>query len=412
MKLYNVSCFDVYVVDAFKEGYVFNDATRIPVGSLGYFFVFENISLLFPSCKTNYQDWNAAFFDKRKEGQVVLFFGVDDKHINWFDFVITGQDGFRLEGVGRPATAERFYRGFDILGMWLSQSRVRSFGLAPASVVATQVFIDAFQEYKKICSWAEMEINVDMSTDFDRYIQVDVPSTRFMYSLRDSARDGDKGGFFAWIDRPCSENRKKVRFNFKSMEKLKKQRPKFTFEYTYDGQEIEKAFSNNGHMSDGAIPVLSFHIDSRNSNSFLANKREYELYTFDIKKKKIIRRVKTLVNEKEKDVLKSFYERMWKPDYRVKGVMNVSFDWLGRYVSNLERTGFRRRVYVLVPGCSDLRLGDKIKMILPTGYTPSEVIEALSGEWVIGSLTHMLSVPDGHYLIKVGLIGEEFNYMK
>lgn len=412
MAVYNLSYCDVYVVDAFKEGYKFTEWTRIPLGSLGYFLVFENISFLFPAFKTNYQDWNAAFFDRRKEGQVVLFFGVDNKHINWFDFAITGQDGFRLEGVGRPATAERCYRGFDILGLWLSQNRVRSFGMAPASSVATQVFVDAFNEYKKICPWAEMALNIDMSSDADRYLQVNVSSTKFLYSLRDTARDGDKGGFFAWIDRPCSFDKKKVRFNFKSMEKLKRQPVRFTFEYTYSGEFIEEAFANNGYMSNGAIPILSFHIDSRNNNSFLANKREFELYKFDVRGKKIIRRVKTVVNEKEKDVLKSFFERMWRADYRVRGVMNNVLDWLGRYVSNLERAGFRKKLYLLVPGCSDLRLGEKVRVILPTGYAPTELIDALSGDWIIGSLTHVLSVPDNHYLIKVGLIGEEYNFQK
>ena len=406
---YNLSVSDVYVFDSFKEGYMFNDISRVFVDWISYVYVWESMWTVVNATKFVFEDMGAVIFDKRRDNQVFMKLGLDEMRYKWYDFAVVSYGGYRMEGVKRLSSSERIMYGIDMLGLWLSQPQVRSFGEASASDVAEKVARDVLERYKNHAGF-DYRVEVERSTDRGRYVQGNISSTQFLYYLASVARDGSgEKGYVCWFDRirDEEENVDVVRYKMQSLKTLREKEVTKYMEFVFDYGDVERAFSNDGFSRKDTLPVLSFHIDSRNTG-MLMNKKQFEIYEFDIKRLAVKKKEKDIVDKEEKDIVKSFFETVGK-EYRMRAVDYADTGgWFGRYVANLLGLRYKRRLWVMVVGCSKLELGEKVRILLPTGYD-NELIEALSGDWIVGSMVHMYSMPDKHWLMKVGLYQIDWN---
>lgn len=406
LRKYGLSVFDVYIFDSFKEGYKFAEIMKLWKDTIHYLYAWENMFLMFPAVKLVFEDRGAAVFDKRLDNQLFVMMGHEADKLKYGDFAVIGGNGYTMSGARRISTNERVLVGFDLLGLWLSQVRTRSFGKKSASEVVKEVVGEVLEEYKKH-SGIGYEIKTEKSVDVGSYVQANVSDTQFLYYLASVAkRSGGEKGFISWFERKYEGGKKKVVYRFESVESLLKKKISKKFKYEYDLAAVEKAFDNDGFIEDGVLPIISFTTDNRNTG-LLLNRKVVELLEFDLAKRRVKKYDKKLVEDSEKDVIKSFLEKVGYK-YKVKAVANKGMSTFERYIGYIKNLNLKRRLWVLTLGSSQLELGEKVRVILPAGYN-LELIEALSGDWIVGSKVHALSLPDGHWLMKVGLFQVDWN---
>lgn len=401
--------FDVYCFDAFREGYSFDVRKTIPSDLVSWIMVYENIFLLFPSVQVGVEDLGAVVFDRLINNQLFINFWKDGRLCKWWDFVCVSQSGYREEDWRRVASGVRRFNGVDVVAMWLSQYRNRSFGLRSASDVMEVVVDEVVEEYRKLGLSFDYVKDVEVSNDVGRYLQVNCSSTKFLYFLRSVARGkGRDDSYLCWFERRVNDinHRKELVFRVKRVSSLKEQKYKLVFECKVDPKDVDRVLEKGGVL-DGVVPVLSFYIDAKNFGVFV-NKKSFELVKFNLNKLCMSKERVNICDDEERDVIASFFRNVWKREYVVRGEMSDVFDEFGRFISSVVRAGLKKRVWVLCFGTEKLNLGDKVRMILPSGYG-TELVEALTKEWIVSNIVHILSVPDYIWLMKVGLIGIDYN---
>jgi hypothetical protein len=62
------------------------------------------------------------------------------------------------------------------------------------------------------------------------------------------------------------------------------------------------------------------------------------------------------------------------------------------------------KVNVVIPGVSAVGVGSRVRVIIPDGY--SDVINALSGDWIVGGITHIWSSKGKNYFKKLTLVSD------
>lgn len=400
--------FDVYCLDAFKEGYSFDIKKTIPGDLVSWIMVYENIFLLFPAVQICVEDLGAVVFDRLKNNQMFMNFRKDGKLYKWWDFVCASKFGYKQEDWRRVASGLRKMSGVDVVAMWLSQYRNRSFGLKSASSVIIKIINEVVAEYKKLGLSFNYVKEVESSNDVGRYLQANCSSTRFLYFLRGVAKSKKKDdSYLCWLERRINDSGgRDLIFKMKRISSLREQEPKLTFEYRTEPRDIDRVLEKDGVLDGNIIPILSFYVDARNFGVFV-NKKSFEIVKFNLSRLSVDKERINVYDNEEKDVIASFFRNAWKREYVLRGEMSNVFDEFSRFMSAVVRAGLKKRMWILCFGTKKLNLGDKVRVILPTGYA-TELVEALTKDWIVGNIVHIWSAPDFIWLMKVGLIGIDY----
>jgi len=317
----------------------------------------------------------------------------------WFDFAILSQRTDDFSTMKHPGSIDKIYYGLDVLSLWMLQDKSRSFGQVDVSEVVQKIWEDVVGGYKKYNGSVSSGIEVSKTGVVRRFFQVG-DDVRFLRYLRGVAGGIKKDGYLCWIDRGKDE----VILKFKSVRELKERPVKKTFEVEVDPKELDKAYSE-GELDGNRLPILYYYVDARNSG-VLASNPVWKCVKFDIGSGRYEVREERFL-QVEKDVVKSFVDKEWDSRWGKRVVMKSGYEELLRVLGVMQELKLKRRIWIWTVGNSDIRVGDKIRLIMPLGHG-GEVFHFVTGDWIVFSLTHCISAPDWRYFLKVGLIGEEF----
>jgi len=410
MSDYRLAIVDLYVMNALVEGYRFDEGIHVPDEFVEEVAVWEAIWFLTPSFKAIIRDPGAAYLDYRHLGNVVVQLGLEEGNRRVFDLAITDFRNIRQEGFYRPSAVSLGMVGVGMLGAWLLEKKNRAWKNKSASEVAREVINTEVENYRRINPYLDFDLLVTDSSDRRDYLQLGTSNAVFLNYLADSAFGGKprKHDFFTWID-SGSGGRIPTRFSFVSFSHLEKQEVSFRFQYTPEPDDLEKAMNDNGYMDrkTATIPLLWFELVSRNSisdfHSSVIDRRWFDLKSLSVKQERIsdldrfdTGRVKnnivSLVLKRDQSQLTNFQNEGAKRSPSQPGL------WGGKF----RRTRLLRKLLVAIPGCTDLRVGQKVRVILPGGY--GDMFEAVSGDWIVGEMIHLYSAIGRHYFIKAVLV--------
>ncbi len=392
-----------YGFDMFHDGYNLNSATEIPRFFFKEAYIYENLVTMLPSVKFVFTDAAGAFFDKRREGQLVLFTGIDN--YRWFDFAVLGYDAKDSYDVKRSATLDRIYYGLDIMSLWMLQTQSRSFGNKMVRDVVTDVWSDVVNDYSKYTK-INMSYDIQGATGQGSFIQTN-NSIKFLQYLKSVAGGFDKTGYLSWLERTDTG----ATLHFRNIDSLKNQQVSMYMEVQYDPRTLSDAFlgKNDGLIAANTLPVLYSHVDKGNGGIFTSDP-VWNVYNFDLENNVITNEVHNLysnVSDTGKDIGYSFANNAYKSTYGKRIGVKTGYDSLIRMFAMFQEARLKRRIWIWTTGSSQLRVGQKVRMIVPSGYS-SDMFESISGDWIVGSIIHCISAPDFRYFMKVGLVAEEF----
>ncbi len=393
-----------YGFDMFHDKYALNQMTQIPKFVFKEAYIYENFITMLPAVKYVFTDPAGAYFDKKREGQLALFTGIDN--YRWFDFAILRHDSKDIYDVKRSATLDRVYYGIDILSLWLLQTQSRSFGGVSAGDVVNNVWSDVFTDYNKYVS-ATLGYDIQGAKTSGSFIQT-TNSIRFLQYVKGVAGAADKTGYLSWLERTNDGGI----IHLRSVDSLKNQQVSMYFQIEYDPRILSEAFmsKNNGLIAANTLPILYSHIDKGAAMPFV-NDPIWHMYNYNLANNAITSQSYNLYStatDTGKDIGYSFVNNAYKNSYgKIVGTKS-EYDSIMRMFAMINEARLKRRVWIWTTGSSQLRVGQKVKVIIPSGYN-SEMFESLSGDWIVGSIIHYTSSPEFRYYMKVGLLAEEFH---
>ncbi len=378
----------VWVLNQLEEGYKFDDARRVPVGCVDNVVIWENMGVLFPAVRLVLSDPAGVIMDMRHKGGAVVKFYTKGKE-DFFDFALVTHNVDGMENLRRPSTQYLVLNGFDAIGAWLSKAKSRGFGKKSASQVARSVVEEELKEYLRLGNGVKLTLNVVNSVDREWYVQSGGSSSMFLYYLRDKAEvAGKRRDVCCWFDRRGKE----IRFNFVSVKDLVDGRVKFKLRYTVDPKEVERALFNGGYIGQGELCMLSFKVISLSQVLGWVSGAG-KVYEFDRSRLKVVMHEYNHLRQLGGRVKDSLWYRLLESGQdRFVRVQDVGYT-----VRNL----FRRFLVAVILGCRDVRLGDKVRVIVPAGYEGAMMYESVSGDWIVVGIVHLISNRGRAYLMKL-----------
>ena len=409
---YKLSTCRVYLINQFTEGYRFIHETQLPQNWIEFIYVFENVHMMFPALKIRFTDM-IGLTDVRPLAGVCMFIGLDEKFTRFYDFAVVRCDGKKIEDVRRMVVGSLTLYGIDMVGLWLRMKKSRSYGFKSASEVVERVMDELVEEYRKVCKFVQYDKRVVSSLDRFRYFQAGTSYASFLSYLRDAAKSGvERDGYLFWIERYSEGGVKKLGVRFVTVEELRKQEVKWRLEYTLSKEDFERAFVNDGVIEGNRVPILWLSVDGGGRQDVLVD-RIADVVAFQIEGLKLCKKKLELKVGKGKRYwfgLDEFYRRVKDEvkNYLVSGsVRDRLSSELG--VSPFVRAKMNRKIYVVVPGCSRIKLGDKVDVKVSAGVSSAiEMYRFVTGEWLVMGITHFISGQGRHYLQKLTLVSEDY----
>jgi hypothetical protein len=199
---------------------------------------------------------------------------------------------------------------------------------------------------------------------------------------------------------------------------MKKQDVRCYLEYVIDPKKWDEAWENYGYLKeDGAkvVPFMWYEIVGRSTVSDTM-KAKFVKYGFDLSNlavnKVVVDKVNEVLGKKVKsNVIASVLskvENMVTEVVNEGGVdtMDKTFPDTGVF----QKCRMMRKWCVVVPGVSDIEVGDKVRVMFADGY--GDFVESLSGEWIVGEVVHLWSNPGRNYLKKLVLVSDTWKCEK
>jgi len=407
---YKLTMVDAYIMNAVVEGYRFDEGIHVPDEFIEQLVVWEALWFLVPAFRILIRDPGGGYLDYRHLGNVVVKIGLEEGNRRTFDMAVADFRDTKQEGFYRPSAVSLGMVGMGMLGAWLLEKKNRAWNNKSASEVAQEVVNTEAENYRRVNPYLEFDSDVDRSADRRDYLQLGTSNAMFLSYLVDSAFSGRprQHDFFTWIESGAGD-RIPIKFYFKSFSRLEDQEVSFRFQYTPDHEDLNRAMSDNGYMDreTRTIPLLWFQLLSRNSvadfHSSVIDRRWFDLKSLSVKKERVSNldeftggktknSIVSLILKNDEGQLSNFQNEGTKHSPNQPGL------WGGRF----RRTRMLRKLLVAIPGCTDLRVGQKVRVIMPTGY--GDMFNAISGDWIIGELIHLYSALGRHYFIKAVLV--------
>jgi len=411
---YEFSPVDVWLMNSVEEGYHFDDRCKVPVEWVEEVIIWEGLWYIVPGCQVRVTDFGMSYLSYRSIGNVVVSVGLDRSKMVVFDMAVCSVGDSRLEHVMRPTAVSLKLMGYGMPGVWLLAKGFRGYGERNASKVAVEFVSDVvYSNYSKVCGVLKWEEEVDPSYDRKNYLQGGRSGFSFLGYLRDCAKNsGGEQDYFVWFEPVVDGGGVGWRFRFRSFAELVKQEVKCYLEYVVDGRRWDEAWENNGYLKEEGVKVVPFMWYEVLGRSIVSDtmKSRFVKYGFDLGKlnveKVIVDGVRQVLGKNVRsNVLASVLS---KAKGMVTEVVNVgAIDMKDRTVPDtglFQKCKMMRKWCVVVPGVSDLGVGDKVRVLFPDGY--GEMCEALSGEWIVGGVVHLWSNPGRNYLKKLVLVSD------
>jgi hypothetical protein len=420
MAKYEFSPIDVWVMNAVEEGYRFEDVCRVNDEWVEEIVIWEGLWYIVPACRVRITDFGMSYLSYKSIGNVVVNIGLDRSKMVMFDMAIVSVRDATLERVMRPTAVSVSMMGYGMPGVWLLAKGFKGYGERNASKVAVEFVGDTvYSNYSRICGMLRWEEEVDPSYDRKNYLQGGRSGFSFLGYLRDCARSryGEQD-YFVWFTPIVDGGGVGWRFRFKSFAELVRQDVKCYLEYVMDGKKWDEAWENYGYLKEEGVKVVPFMWYEILGRSIVSDtmKARFVKYGFDLTKlgveKVVVDGVNQILGKRVRsNVLASVLS---KAKDVVTEVVNVgAMDMRDRTVPDIglfQKCKMMRKWCVVVPGVSDIRVGDKVRVIFPDGY--GEVCEALSGDWIVGGVVHLWSNPGRNYLKKLLLVSDAWKNEK
>jgi hypothetical protein len=420
MAKYEFSPIDVWVINAVEEGYHFDQRCRVPDEWVEEIFIWEGLWYIVPACKVRITDFGMNYLSYRSMGNVVVGIGLDKSKMVTFDMAIASVKDATLEQTIRPTAVSVGMMGYGMPGVWLIGKGFRGYGEKNASKVVSE-FVEGvvLENYNRICNVLRWEEEMHVSYDRKCYLQGGRSGFSFLSYLRDCARNrvGEQD-YFVWFSPRVNGGGVGWKLNFKSFGELRKQDVKCYLEYVVDPKKWDEAWENYGYLKEDLVKVVPFmwyEILGRNI-AVDTMKARFVKYGFDLAKlevkKVIVDKVGEILGKKVRsNVVASVLSRA--RDMITEVVNEGSVDVIDKTFPDtgvFQKCRMLRKWSVVVPGVSDIEVGDKVRVIFPDGY--GEICEALSGEWIVGGVVHLWSNPGRNYLKKLVLVSDAWKSEK
>jgi hypothetical protein len=325
-----------------------------------------------------------------------------------------------LEQTIRPTAVSVGMVGYGMPGVWLVGKGFRGYGEKNASKVVSEFVEDVLLgNYSRICKVLRWEEEMHTSYDKKYYLQGGRSGFSFLGYLRDCARSrvGEQD-YFVWFSPRVNGGGIGWKLNFKSFSELKKQDVKCYLEYVIDSEKWDEAWENYGYLKEREVKVVPFmwyEILGRNTVADTMKAR-FVKYGFDLVKlqvqKVVVDKVEEILGKKVRsNVIASVLSKAG--DMVTEVVNEGSIDMMDRTFPDtgvFQKCRMLRKWGVVVPGVSEIGVGDKVRVMFPGGY--GEMCEALSGDWIVGGVVHLWSNPGRNYLKKLVLVSDAWKSEK
>lgn len=417
MANYQSSPIDVWLMNAVEEGYRFDEVCRVSDEWVEEIVVWEGLWYIVPACKVRITDFGMNYLSYRSIGNVVVSIGLDRSKMVMFDMAVASVRDTTLEHTTRPTAVSVGMMGYGMPGVWLVSKGFKGYGEKSASKVVKD-FVEevVLSNYRKICGVLKWGEDVQDSYDKKYYLQSGRSGFSFLGYLRDCARSryGEQD-YFVWFSPVVNSNGSSGmswKLNFRSFSEMKKQDVKCYLEYVIDGKTWDEAWENYGYLKERGVKVVPFmwyEIVGRSAVSDTM-KAKFVKYRFDLSKLEVSKVVVNKVNEVlgkrvRSNVIASVLSKV--EDMVTEVVNEGGIDTMDKTFPDtgvFQKCRMLRKWCVVVPGVSDLEVGDKVRVIFADGY--GDVAEALSGEWIVGEVVHLWSNPGRNYLKKLVLVSD------
>jgi len=418
MANYQASPIDVWVMNAVEEGYRFDEVCRVSDEWVEEIVVWEGLWYIVPACKVRITDFGMNYLSYRSIGNVVVNVGLDRSKMVMFDMAVASIRDTTLEHTIRPTAVSMTLMGYGMPGVWLVSKGFKGYGEKSASNVV-KCFVDevVLSNYRKICSVLKWGEEVQDSYDKKYYLQGGRSGFSFLGYLRDCARSryGEQD-YFVWfspmVNSNGGSNGLSWKLNFKSFGEMKKQDVKCYLEYVIDPKRWDEAWENYGYLKeDGAkvVPFMWYEIVGRSTVSDTM-KAKFVKYGFDLSKlevnKVVVNKANELLGKRVRsNVIASVLSKV--EDMVTEVVNEGGIDTMDKTFPDtgiFHKCRMMRKWCVVVPGVSDIEVGDKVRVMFADGY--GDFTESLSGDWIVGEIVHLWSNPGRNYLKKLVLVSD------
>jgi hypothetical protein len=420
MVKYEFSSIDVWVMNAVEEGYRFEDACRVSDEWVEEVVIWEGLWYIVPGCRVRITDFGMNYLSYRSMGNVVVSIGLDRSKMVTFDIAITSMKDAMLEHTTRPTAVSMSVMGYGMPGVWLVTKGFKGYGERNASKVAKEFVEDVvYSNYSRVCRVLKWGEDVDQSYDKKNYLQGGRSGFSFLGYLRDCARSryGEQD-YFVWFTPISNGGGVGWVFRFKSFAELVRQEVKCYLEYVVDGKKWDEVWENYGYLKEEGVKVVPFMWYELLGRSIVSDtmKARFVKYKFDLTKlgveKVVVDRVNQILGKRiRSNVLASVLS---KAKDVVTEVINVgAMDIKDRTIPDvglMQKCKMMRKWCVVIPGVSDIVVGDKVRVIFSDGY--GEICEALSGDWIVGEVVHLWSNSGRNYLKKLVLVSDTWKNEK
>jgi hypothetical protein len=407
---YDESFVSVYIMNAFEEGYRLDDGIKVNNEWIEDIYVWEALWFMIPAFKVKFTDFGMNYLNSRHIGNVVIKLGLNAKDTVTFDMANSEIKDAELSDVRRPSTVTVGLSGFGMPGLWLMGRGTKGYGVTSASY-AVKAFIEGVvkSKYNKLCKYLNWNEDVDQSWDSKTYLQGGRSGLAFLAYMRDCALNkSGKQDYFTWFAPNSKQTGIAWQFNFKSLSALKNNSDLFYLEYIVNAEDWDKSWSNGGYLDNNTIPFMWYEVLSRNTAIDTA-KGKFAHYFYDIGSlsvvKEVVNSTANLVGGKVKS---NIVASMLNSDNTVTGMI-VDGAKVSVHGTTVEKGIFEKartlcKVNVVIPGVSAVGVGSRVRVIIPDGY--SDVINALSGDWIVGGITHIWSSKGKNYFKKLTLVSD------
>jgi hypothetical protein len=419
---YQGSPIDVWVMNAVEEGYRFDDVCRVSDEWVEEIIIWEGLWYIVPACRIRITDFGMNYLSYRNMGNVVVNIGLDRSKMMMFDMAVASVKDATFERMTRPTAVSMTVMGYGMPGVWLLAKGFKGYGEKNASKVVKEFVKQVvLNNYARICSKLKWVEEVHCSCDKKYYLQGGRSGFSFLAYLRDCARSRYREqDYFIWFSPMRCKDRLALawKLNFKSFRQLKKQDVKCYLEYVIDGRKWDEAWDNFGYLKERSakvVPFMWYEIVGRSTVSDTM-KVKFVKYRFNLSKLAVNKMVVNTVNEVlgkrvRSNVIVSVLNKVPKMVTEVVNeggvdAMSKTFPDTGIF----QKCKMLRKWCVVIPGVSELMVGDKVRVIFPDGY--GEICEALSGDWIVGEVVHIWSNVGRNYLKKVVLVSDTWKSEK
>lgn len=436
---YDDSYVRVWLFNGYLDGYTFKDIQIIPEDYLSGIIIQESITQLFPSVQIMFNDAGATALDKQGTSQYAIELALEPDVPAFWDFCTLSLKDSPVSTTSKESILQnRIFNGVDTIAIPLiAKARSRSFGKKSSSKIAKEIVENIFKEIAfKNPKRSRIFYNIDDTIDTQSYIQCAKTDAMFINHLANKAiSDEGFGGFISWFD--CrrfkySDNTEyDMRYNFVHPNTLSKQDAWINLLYSQNPEHIEEASEYGGYLpslidADGVETALVMSLDTKyvsvfNSRDYIKKAAWYDIENLSYKEKEYsiddfkFNKLNTTINVNE-DIRKQRYDYLYS--YYKNETENNQFSRLKYFASDNEknisalisndmsRLHFKRQVAVVTYGDTWMWLGDKVRLIVP--IISGSIMESISGNWIVGKITHMISFPAMQYTTKLTLFSDEY----